>query len=62
MVKSIGPELDREICSSKEGSDRVREGSMRALHRAILEGSLCASRSDFIALGGEEVPDIGIVI
>ena len=31
MVKGIGPELDREIGSSKEGSDRVREGSMRAL-------------------------------
>ena len=62
MVESIGPELGSKVCANKEGSNRIREGSVSSLDRAILERSLSTSRSDFIPFGSKEVLNLWIVI
>ena len=62
MVECIGPELDHKVGASEEGSDRIGQGPVSSLYRAILERSFIASGSDFISLGGEEISNIRVVI
>ena len=62
MIEGICPELDSKVGSGEESSNRIREGSVGALNRAILERSLSASGSDFIAFGCEEIPNVRVII
>ena len=62
MVEAIGPELDSEIGSCKEGSNRIGQGPVSAFNRAILERSFGASGSNFVTFESEEVSDIVIVV
>jgi hypothetical protein len=62
MVECVWPELDGKVGSSEESPNRIREGSVSALNRSILERSFSTSGSDFVPLGGEEVSDNRVVV
>ena len=62
MVECIGPEFDRKIGASEEGSNRIGQGPVSSLDRAILERCFSSSGSDFVSLGCEEVSNIRVVV
>ena len=62
MVECIGPEFYSKISSGEEGSNRIGQGPVSSLDRAILEGSFCSSGSDFITFGSKEVSNIRVVV
>ena len=62
MVECIGSEFHSKISSSEEGSNRIGQGPVSSLDRAIFERSLSTSGSDFIPFGYSELSNAGVVI